>query len=198
MNERPESPPELPLEPPPEPAAPPRRDVAPLFYAAGFLLLAGATGYVWWAAPPPAGSAQLPDLTAVEQQLQRLDARLTQLEQRPRPAAADIGPVQSRIAALEQKPAADTGVAARLDARLDALTGRLDGLSERTQSADTEPPKVGTFVVWYQLALPCCCASPLPALSENFILPCDAFMAVSMNVGSSPTVIVGLHCGLQA
>ena len=165
--------PALPAPPdsPPPPPVRPKRNLVPWLYGFGFLVLSVAVIWLWRsptrAPPEPALDLTTPHLATIEQQLQRLDARLTRLEQRPtadvgpmqsrlgaleqRPVP-DLGPVQSRLSALEQRPPVDLGpVQSRLSAleqkpasdpalvaRIDALAGRIEGLTGRTQSVETE------------------------------------------------------------
>jgi hypothetical protein len=131
--------------PPPPPPPEPRtgRNVVPVFYLAGFLVLAGAIAYLWVNTqnlPPPADSTA--DLQGITQQLQSIDARLTKLEQlsgrvaalEQRPAGGDTSALAGRITALEQR--ADT--ASQLASRYDALAGRVDALSGKTQTGEAD------------------------------------------------------------
>jgi hypothetical protein len=137
-----------PSAPPQMSSARPARDPLPWLLGLGFLVLAGAIGFVWWSAPqppsqPPAG-------------LQALQDRVARLEQRPvappvgAPAeAVDLGPLTARVAALERRATPDLAplegrVAAvekqaadnsQFAARLDALSSRVDALSGRDQNA---------------------------------------------------------------
>ena len=115
-------------EPPPEPVSeshsPPRRTALPLVLnVLGFVILAGAIFYVW---QHPAGQPQAA-IQSADQELTALSARLTRLEQRP---ATDLGPLTSRIDALEGR-ATDQS---QLGSRLDAMSGRIESLSGRSQS----------------------------------------------------------------
>jgi hypothetical protein len=107
--------PEPPAAPSPVPA-PERsaRDVLPWLCAIGFVVLAGAIGFVGWSsvvreAQPPAD-------------VQALANRVAQLEQRSPPSqAVDLGPLEARVAELEQRQAPDL---APLEARVAALDQR--------------------------------------------------------------------------
>jgi len=133
---------------PPEQAASlppqPRRDpLLPWLCGLGFLVLAGAIGFVWWS------SQQVQSQAPAD--LQALEGRLAQLEQRP-VASVDLGPLTARVTGLEQRATPDLAplearVAAlekqvtgngQFAARLDALSGRVDALSGRDQSADSD------------------------------------------------------------
>jgi hypothetical protein len=153
--------------PPPEQAPRPtaKRDLVPVVYGAGFVIL--AAGLVWlWRNPaePPASGA----MAALEQRLARLEqrpppapapavdirpleARLAALEQRPLPAAPDLRPLDTRLHALEQRSPPDIRpLESRLSAleqrplpdvaglatRVDALAGRQDALSARAQGIE--------------------------------------------------------------
>lgn len=155
-------PPELPVEPPsetlagpPPPPPPPRPHGAllPWLCSAGFLVLALALVWVW------RHPATLPPATAEAdtQQVTALEARVARLEQRPAPAAADLGPLTARVAALEQRPTASPGQPAKppdlapLEARIAALEakpsgnsqamGRVDALSTRVDALDAAQRK---------------------------------------------------------
>lgn len=82
----------------------------------------------------PDVSALQARVTALEERpvsdLAPLQSRLDALEARPVP---DLGAIQSRLTALEQRPAVDPQVTARMD----AIAGRLDALSARSQAAET-------------------------------------------------------------
>lgn len=107
-------------EPVPAPPMAPRRNILPwILNVLGFIVLAAAIFYVW---QNPSGQAQTAD-----QELALLDARLTRLEQRP---AADLGPLSSRVDALEGRSADQSQLASRLD----AMSGRIESLSGRSQS----------------------------------------------------------------
>ena len=112
--------PEPPHEPPP--AIPPsQHPLLPWFTGAGFLILAIAIILVWQhpaAAPPPA-----PD-EALARQVAALQARVTQLEQRPPLPSANLAPLEARVAALENRPPAATPDLSQLTARVEALESR--------------------------------------------------------------------------
>jgi hypothetical protein len=137
-----------PPHPPPQPSsARPSHDALPWLFGLGFLVLAGAIGFVWWSSQqpqsqPPAGLQVLDDRVARLEQglaasggsateavnLGPLSARVAALERRAMP---DLGPLEARIAALEKQPADNS----QFTARLDALSSRVDALSGRDQSA---------------------------------------------------------------
>jgi hypothetical protein len=77
-----------------------------------------------WRHPPP---------TPASSQLGELEARVAALEQRPAPAAPDLAPLAARVTALEQRPAAQPGAPAP---DFGPLTARLAAL-ERRQQPDT-------------------------------------------------------------
>ena len=107
--------PEPPVVPSPVPT-PERsaRDALPWLCAIGFVVLACAIAYVGWSAAvretqPPAD-------------VQALANRVAQLEQRSPPSqTVDLGPLEARVAALEQRTAPDL---APLEARVTALEQR--------------------------------------------------------------------------
>jgi len=159
--------PPIAADPPPPPSAatsgkPPaapakQRDLLPILYLAGFVVLAGAVLWLWQnpsiVPPPPPDTHQV---DALRQQVAGLEARLTRLEQRPAPAIpappdlapltariaalearkppppVDLGPLEAAVAALERRPVGDPTLATRMD----ALAGRQDALAARVESSD--------------------------------------------------------------
>jgi hypothetical protein len=128
---------EEPLLPPPaempEPAgaAPkaPRRDLLPWFYGLGFLILAAAIVYLWrYPSTPPQSAEEASVRQLIEQRLGDAGSRLTLLEQRPPP---DLGKIIARVDALDGRVAESTQLASRLD----TLSGRIESLSARGQTA---------------------------------------------------------------
>ncbi len=134
----------------------PKRDVVPVLYLAGFIVLAGAI--VWlWQNPPLVTAQPSPEIALLRQQVTGLETRLSKLEQRPapsipappdlRPLAAriaalearkppppvDLGPIEAAIADLEKRPVGDPSLAARVD----ALAGRQDALTGRVEATDS-------------------------------------------------------------
>jgi len=103
-------------------ARPARDTLLPWLCGLGFLVLAGAIGFVWWSQQP--SQSQLGQSPALQSEppagLQALADRVARLEQRPAAAggSADLGPLTARVAALEQRPGPDL---APLEARVGAL-----------------------------------------------------------------------------
>ena len=142
---RPFQPPPPPLRAaaqPPEPR-PTRDALLPWLCGLGFLVLAGAIGFVWWSLQQPQSQPSA-DLQALAERVARLEqrpepsggavdlgpltARVAALDQRATP---DLAPLEARVAALNQRLAGDNGFAARLD----ALSGRVDALSAHDREA---------------------------------------------------------------
>ena len=130
--------------PPPEPPPRPRSLAMPMVIC--FLILAGGIAYVGWR-----GTQFPPELEAMQQRLAQLEqrpaplpantadlrplaARLAALEHRPLPP--DIGPLETRVASLEKQAVINS----QYPARLDAVSARVEALSsrERTAESDTE------------------------------------------------------------
>jgi hypothetical protein len=125
---------------PPEPVPPPPhrnlgrllpqppRHLLPWLGALALLLLAGSQAALWSRVLlPPSGPGTLAS------RVQAIDARLTRLEQRPVPQAPDLGPLTTRVAALEQKTSTDVA-----DPRLQAIEGRLAHLEQRSGSPPSD------------------------------------------------------------
>ncbi len=127
-----------------------RRNVAPWFYALGFLILAAAIFFLW---QYPSTSSDIANeasaLHQLDQRLADIGARLDQLEQRPSP---DLGRIEARVDALEHRPPPDLGkIIARIDAleqrpapdpnkitgRIDALEGRVTDQAQLASRLDT-------------------------------------------------------------
>jgi hypothetical protein len=139
--------------------AKPRRNSAPWLVGLGFLVLAAAVFYLYRypRLPPEAATMGM-----VEQRLADLDGRLNRLEQRP---VVNPGQLTSRIDGLDSKLADQAKLATRMDgldarladqakivarmdsidakfadqaqiaSRLDTLSGRIEALSARDQTA---------------------------------------------------------------
>jgi len=122
------------LSPPvdtPEPAvvASPRRDWHPWLSGLGFLILAAGIFYLWQnpSVPPPSPD-EVSARQLVEQRLGDVGSRLTRLEQRPPP---DLGKITARVDALEARAADQSQVSSRID----TVSGRIESLSARGQTA---------------------------------------------------------------
>ena len=109
---------------------PPRRrmDALPLLYLLGFFVLAGALFYLYrHPAAAPGAEQEAGRVDTMQQQMQALADRMGQLENRPAPTpAANLAPLQARIAELERRPAS-----AGSPADLTPLTARLAELERR-------------------------------------------------------------------
>jgi hypothetical protein len=134
------SPEEPPTEPtPPVPDRPARRRLLPWLTAAGFIILAAAIGWVWWNAIVQPASTEATD--ALGRQISALEARVTQLEQRPAPRIPDLAPLAARMTALEQRPVPQPSTPSSTTAPppdLGPLETRLAALEQR-QPTDLQP-----------------------------------------------------------
>ena len=98
------------LPPPPERVQvagdpPPRTTLAPLAYVAGFLVLCAALFVLWrYPARSPEAAREASRIDTLEQQLHQMTDRVAALEGKT-PPTVDLGPLESRIARLEQRPA---------------------------------------------------------------------------------------------
>jgi len=156
--------------PPPDDSVPPgpaakkpapakKRDMVPVLYLSGFVVLAAAIVWLWQNPPVLPPSAALPPLHEVDnlrQEVQTLEDRLARLEQRPVPGApappdlgplaarvaalearkppppVELGPIEAAVAALEQRPVGDPA----LTARVEALAAREDALASSAGTID--------------------------------------------------------------
>jgi hypothetical protein len=107
----------------------------PWFTAAGFVILALAIAWVW--RHPVMQPAATEPVDSLRQQISTLEARVTQLEQRPQPQAPDLGPLAARVTALEQRPPPQPPAAAPVP-DLRPLEARVAALEQR-QPADLQP-----------------------------------------------------------
>ena len=123
-----------------------RPDLLPWFYVLGFLILAGAVAYLYQNPSVPSGIQQeAVRVDTLQQQVQRLNDRLGQVEARPAavpvdlaplnrevaalqarpvPAASNLGPLEARIAAVEARPVPPSPNLAPLESRIAVLEGR--------------------------------------------------------------------------
>jgi hypothetical protein len=138
--------------PPPPPPASKRRDMVPWLYGLGFVVLAGAMVYLWQNPANPAATGPSEDMQALSHQVETLESRIAQLEQRPAAVPTDLSPLSARLDALERRPAADPAPLAnrlalleqkasgdtQVAGRVDALAGRLEALSGKDDSVQAE------------------------------------------------------------
>ena len=112
-------------------------DPLPWLCGLGFLLLAGAIGFVWHSQPVPPPPAQ--PSAAVSEQVQMLETRVAQLEQRP--VDPDRTALMARVGSLEHRATGTVDVT-RLTARLDALeqqAGSGSQLAARVTALEQKP-----------------------------------------------------------
>ena len=132
---------------PPPPAR--RSRVAPVFGVLGFLLLAGAIGYLWYQQQHPPAAGQAAGNQALQQQVQQLSDQVARLEQRPAAGAntpVDLQPLQQRVqalqqqvASLEQQPPSTSGGSpdlAPLQQRVQQLAAQVDKLQQQGAAPD--------------------------------------------------------------
>ena len=112
-----------------------RRDFLPLLYLLGFVVLAGSLFYLYRNPSVPAGAEQeAARVDTLQQQVTALAGRLSELERQPAPApaaAANVGPLDARIAALEPQVSTLEPRIAALEPRIAALEPRLAALEPR-------------------------------------------------------------------
>jgi hypothetical protein len=124
--------------PPVREAEAPRRRLAVLAGLA-VALLAGGIGALWVQHLELAGqAARQDDVAALREQVRTLQQRLAQVEQRPVPSApaapaVNLGPLEARVKALEERPAP-----AAAPAGDPALAGRVAALDQRLAQAEQQ------------------------------------------------------------
>ena len=121
-----------------------RRDFLPALYLLGFLVLAGALFYLYRNPSMPAGVEQdAARVDTLQQQVDALTGRLSDLERRPAPAPVNVGPLDARISALEPRIAALEPRLAALEPKLAELEPKLSALEQRPAPAAPPPPDFG-------------------------------------------------------
>ena len=128
-----------------EPSPPQKRlDALPVLYLVGFVILAASLIYLWKHPGLPRDAAlEVRRMDTVRSQVNAVQARVDQLEQRPAAAAPNLAPLEARLAALEQRPAPDLRI---LETRLGGLETRpapltdLGPIERRLIQLETKPP----------------------------------------------------------
>lgn len=130
MSDQPSLPPvEEPVAPAVAASSPAQRNLLPWLGVLGFLVLAAAIFYTWQ--NPSTRDDTLRNAVALqtlEQHLASADARLGQLEQRPMP---DVAKLTARVDSFEGRIPDLT----QIPSHFDALSGRIESLSARDQTA---------------------------------------------------------------
>jgi hypothetical protein len=120
--------------PPVPPAAPrPRaqasRSALAVLSAVGFLLLVGATFYLWQQVQTLAQQSDPSQIAVLNGEIRDLRQHVARLEQQPAPVPpappVDLGPLTARVAALEQRPVVAPDNTSALSAEVTALQGRV-------------------------------------------------------------------------
>lgn len=128
-----------------------RRDPLPLLYLLGFVILGGTLAYLYTHPATPPGVQQAGvRVDSLQDQVQTLTNRLAKLESRPAGTAADLAPLDRRIAAIENRPALASPPTVNLtplEGRITALEGRpvpppvsLAPLEGRLAALEAKPP----------------------------------------------------------
>lgn len=106
-----------------------KQNPSPWLYGLGFVILAAAIFYAWQNPRKAEDIAAIATaVRTIEQHLSETDVRVARLEQRPTP---DVGKIASRLDALESRLADQVQLASRLD----TVSGRIESLSARDQTA---------------------------------------------------------------
>jgi hypothetical protein len=133
------------------------RNVVPVLYLAGFIVLGAAIVWLWQNPPIVFPAPSSPEVEQLRQEVNALNTKLTRLEQRPVPVMSlppDLAPLAARVAALEARQLPPPVDLTRLDAaiaelkkrplgdpalatRMDAMAGRQDALTARVDAAET-------------------------------------------------------------
>jgi hypothetical protein len=139
--------PEPPPAEPPPPSPPPRRRFAPMLGVIGFLLLAGAVGYLWQQQRQmQAGARTGSETAALQQQVQQLAQQTEQLQHQPAAGTpAGLDRLAERVTRLEQrKPTQDTAALDRLSQQVASLEQRpapdLSRIEARLAALEQQPP----------------------------------------------------------
>ena len=98
-----------PAEPPPAPPPPDRRNLVPWVYGLGFVVLVLALLWIWQNPNSSPSAVRPQQVDAVEQQIQALDARVTQLAARPAPAVPALGTPRTAGCRPGKPPAGGAG-----------------------------------------------------------------------------------------
>lgn len=144
-----------PAAPEPPPPPPPRRRIAPVFGVLGFLLLAGAIGYLWHQQQQMQAGAGAPEAASgLQQQVGQLAQQVDQLQHQPGPGSPDgLNQLAERVTRLEQrKPSDNAAELEKLSQQVAALEQRkpgdnaaeLDKLSQQVATLEQrQPPDLG-------------------------------------------------------
>lgn len=110
-----------------EPSGPtPKRDLLPILYLVGFIVLAGSLFYLWQNPTTSALSTQQAGrVDTLQEQIAALRDQVTRAEQKPAgPAAADFAKLQQQVGALESRAVVAPAAVAALTDQLGALERR--------------------------------------------------------------------------
>ncbi len=118
-----------------------RFDALPVLYLLGFVVLSGALIYLYRHPAVPAVPAQETALVeTLQQQMEALGGRIGRLESRATAPAANLAPLEARVADLEKRPTGAPGTAADLAPLLAPLTARLAEVERRPVAPPPPPP----------------------------------------------------------
>ena len=105
----------------------PKRDLLPILYLLGFLVLAGSLFYLWQNPPvSPMTTQQAGRVDTLQTQIAALRDQVTKLsEQKPTgPSAVDFAKLQQQVGALDSRPAVAPAAIAALSDKVGALETR--------------------------------------------------------------------------
>lgn len=149
-----------PTAPPPAAPAPARTTLAAALPGLAALLLSGAALYLALNPSTPQGAS--PDeVAALAQKLDRLESRVAAMEARPAPKGPDLAPIEGRVRALESRPIPQAQDLSGLNARIESAekAAQASG-AEAARALETarnapkppEPPRVDLTPIEQRIA----------------------------------------------
>lgn len=133
----------------------PKRDLLPILYLLGFVVLAGSVFYLWQnPSESPVVTQQADRVDTLQAQIAALRDQVAKLsDQKPTgPSAADFTKLQQQVGALDSRPAVAPATVQQLSDKLNALDGRktvtpeqLSALSDQVQALGRQIPDTSSL-----------------------------------------------------